>query len=148
MEIPEKVEKKPSTSVVCKNCNKENDIKNEACVYCDEDLFDEPKKQCPICSFKVKQKNYEAHYLSCLLTKETLEKEAEEEKRLNEEMIKKEIDKVKNDMEECIHCRQKVHPSNATAHQAACRGKGVNELVFDEKTRMTPLQIQAMKHMN
>jgi hypothetical protein len=77
-----------------------------------------------------------------------LDKEAEEEKRLNEEMIKKEIDKAKTDMEECINCRQKFPPSEASIHYAACRGKAMNELVFDEKTRMTPLQIQAMKHMN
>ena len=77
-----------------------------------------------------------------------MDKEAEEEKRLNEEMIKKEIDKAKTDMEECINCRQKFPPSEASIHYAACRGKAMNELVFDEKTRMTPLQIQAMKHMN
>lgn len=69
IEVPEKIEKTPSTSVVCKSCNKENSIKNEYCVYCDEDLFDEPKKECPICSFKVKSKHFEEHYHSCLLTK-------------------------------------------------------------------------------
>ena len=39
-------------------------------------------------------------------------------------------------------------PHEAEAHFAICREKAMASLVFDHKTRMTPLQMEAVKYMH
>lgn len=51
-------------------------------------------------------------------------------------------------LEECIHCRQKIMPHESASHAAECRKNAMKALVFDEKTRMTRLQMDAMIYMH
>ena len=39
-------------------------------------------------------------------------------------------------------------PHEAATHLVQCRKNAVKDLMFDEKTRMTPLQMEAMRHMH
>jgi ribosomal silencing factor RsfS len=41
-----------------------------------------------------------------------------------------------------------VAPREAATHYATCRQNASKGLFFDEKTRMTPLQIEAVRHMH
>ena len=38
-------------------------------------------------------------------------------------------------------------PHESAAHLTACRAKAMEKLVFDEKTHMTSLQMDAMRYM-
>jgi hypothetical protein len=39
-------------------------------------------------------------------------------------------------------------PHESAAHLVQCRKNAMKDLMFDEKTRMTPLKMEAMRHMH
>lgn len=76
---------KITSKLVCESCGSENQLSSDVCVVCHSDLFEQSKKQCELCGFRVKESLYEEHKTNCFLSLEMVEMEKEileEEKRV------------------------------------------------------------------
>ena len=87
--------------------------------------------KCPVCEVNVKASLYDDHVESCRLNSFILEEEAEEERRFQEEELERQKKEALNNLEECIHCRQKIMPHEAADHLVLCRQNATKGLIFD-----------------
>lgn len=69
------------SSINCPHCHQQNDLNNEICVFCEEELYEKKKKMCDICTNMIKETSFDEHYKNCLLTQSMLEEEEEAKRK-------------------------------------------------------------------